>query len=615
MRAGTSRILQITILCGAIAVLAFGAKQPGISAQFDASKARRVVFGFQDTTDNHLRGPWMPSPLVADDERSVQKAVDGSSHEGQGLQYSSSSQNARTIAFLLWNGVYRDIWTVKEDGSALTRLTESGWVTSFVWSPDGGEIAYTTTTDQSGLDIFVMEADGTNVRRMTYGARAYSEIDWNGTKIAFLRDTDSYPMVRIAYVDVTDPFHTVVDVSGDIENWGMGATFLSCCWLRWSPDGHWIALGHGTADGVAAADGSIFIDGAKFPQFFNPTWKNDSSHIIYPAPFPNQGISYYDLNNFSFGQLSGTAARTAVYSPDDSYVAYADDQYLRRMNPNDTGHMILAYRRATDLDWSPNGDKVVYASWVYDDFPPLYTGLHVVNADGSAGMQIAQGYSGRPLWQPEVAKYLVSGRVTDANGEPIRGVTISADGASLAMTDANGEYTIVDLPPGTYTLVPTTAGYFWSPESRTITIPPDATGQDFTGRNIQKEVNPNAPNAVEYGDVLDYAVHLVYPETRSLRFRDPVPANTAYIDGSLVAPIGVAYDPASNEIRGTLNLNADAPIEVSFSARVEVTGTPGLAPLIVNQACLHTTSNELVDCDEVFSFSIVWPIYLPAAMW
>lgn len=48
-----------------------------------------------------------------------------------------------------------------------------------------------------------------------------------------------------------------------------------------------------------------------------------------------------------------------------------------------------------------------------------------------------------------------------------------------AITDANGNYILNGLPAGTYTLVPSLDEQSFSPESLTVTVPPDATNQDF----------------------------------------------------------------------------------------------------------------------------------------
>jgi hypothetical protein len=41
-------------------------------------------------------------------------------------------------------------------------------------------------------------------------------------------------------------------------------------------------------------------------------------------------------------------------------------------------------------------------------------------------------------------------------------------------------YTVTGLLTGTYTLTPTLAGYTFEPVTRTVSVPPDASGQDFT---------------------------------------------------------------------------------------------------------------------------------------
>ena len=83
-----------------------------------------------------------------------------------------------------------------------------------------------------------------------------------------------------------------------------------------------------------------------------------------------------------------------------------------------------------------------------------------------------------PTSQPT---YTVSGRVTGVNGKPISGVIISDGAGHTATTDSNGNYTLSGLAAGTYTITPSKSGYTFSPASHTVSVPPDATGQDFTG--------------------------------------------------------------------------------------------------------------------------------------
>ena len=82
------------------------------------------------------------------------------------------------------------------------------------------------------------------------------------------------------------------------------------------------------------------------------------------------------------------------------------------------------------------------------------------------GAQIYSGYS-------------ISGRVTDGSSNPVSGVAVSAGAGFSATTNASGYYTLTGLISGTYTLTPTKSGYTFLPLSRTVSVPPNATGQDF----------------------------------------------------------------------------------------------------------------------------------------
>lgn len=75
----------------------------------------------------------------------------------------------------------------------------------------------------------------------------------------------------------------------------------------------------------------------------------------------------------------------------------------------------------------------------------------------------------------------IRGRITDSSGNPVAGVTVSVSPWQMTNTDLNGDYTLHNLTFGSYTITPSKSGYAFSPPSRTVTVPPDATGQDFSG--------------------------------------------------------------------------------------------------------------------------------------
>lgn len=85
---------------------------------------------------------------------------------------------------------------------------------------------------------------------------------------------------------------------------------------------------------------------------------------------------------------------------------------------------------------------------------------------------------------PNPSTYSISGRVVDGNGAPIANVAVSDGAGHTATTNGNGDYTLSNLPAGSYTVTPSKGGYAFVPASRSVAVPPNATGQNFTGTPV-----------------------------------------------------------------------------------------------------------------------------------
>ncbi|MCE5249358.1 carboxypeptidase-like regulatory domain-containing protein [bacterium] len=75
--------------------------------------------------------------------------------------------------------------------------------------------------------------------------------------------------------------------------------------------------------------------------------------------------------------------------------------------------------------------------------------------------------------------YNVSGYITDSTGKPLQNVLVSitVSGEKLeTYTDSDGEYLIIEVPNGTYTLTPSKSGYTFTPAYITVTV----NGDDFS---------------------------------------------------------------------------------------------------------------------------------------
>ena len=85
----------------------------------------------------------------------------------------------------------------------------------------------------------------------------------------------------------------------------------------------------------------------------------------------------------------------------------------------------------------------------------------------------------------------IAGQVLNQNNFPVAGVNITTNKGVSAVTNSNGIYTLVGLPEGTYTIIPTHSEYTFNPPSMSVVVPPAVANVNFITQVEAPEVIVN----------------------------------------------------------------------------------------------------------------------------
>ena len=245
-----------------------------------------------------------------------------------------------------------------------------------VWSPDGSRIAYVAPGEAGkGLDIWVMDADGSNQQNITNHAGDEFDPVWmpDGSMIAFthhLRDAGNTPIYALTWIKPEGTMRERLSV--DFIEWD--PTF--------SPDGKWMlyvitAQSHdyfyfrNSFDAFASPQGfdlrAIF---GEFGQVSDPAWApvgNQFAYTEHTSLGENITLVTYDqmqangLHQPTEYVLTDTNAETDVaWSPDAHYLAFTStrdkgDQEVYLMTTTGRPQVNLTMREGVDRspDWMP----------------------------------------------------------------------------------------------------------------------------------------------------------------------------------------------------------------------------------------------------------------------
>ena len=250
------------------------------------------------------------------------------------------SPDGRRLAFYSERDGNAEIYVMNADGTGVRRLTRTSADEGYPsWSPDGRTIAFDSDRD-GNFDVFAMDADGGNVRPLTRHPSRDVSATWtpDGSTIVFMSDREDGGF---------DIYRAAADPSAAASR----LTRTKTAWFPVSsPDGRTLAFHVGRDVHTMPASGGALRRLTTDPaNGMYPSWSPDGTRLVF---------------------MSWRHGKTEIFTMN------ADGSDQQRLVSMDTGD-------AVDPRWSPDGSQVAFVH-----LPEGMNGraalICLVNADGTA---------------------------------------------------------------------------------------------------------------------------------------------------------------------------------------------------------------------------------------
>ena len=295
-------------------------------------------------------------------------------------------------------------------------------------------ISFMSDREDDQLEIYIMDLDGSNVRRLTSAPTGKFLYSWSadGRRLAY----DEFALgTGIVLTDDTREWTRVIQ-----EN----EPTVGYLYPAWSPDGTKLALVRWDLDADLRELYVIDVDGDNLTRLldapdgdvFVPAWSPDGRFIVYDfTPKDEQGfIHVIRADGTDDRRLTNDPANDTLpaWSPDGLHILFTsirdghDDVWIMNANGTDERNLTNTEDEDRSPAWSPDGSRIVFYSDRDGD-----NELYAMDADGSNVVQLTDNDDIRdidPRWLP-----------------PKAGVRVSVDALQLAVEEAPDDLSIADV--------------------------------------------------------------------------------------------------------------------------------------------------------------------------
>jgi Tol biopolymer transport system component len=402
---------------------------------------------------------------VHPDGSGLERLTDDPAYDDQ----AALSPDGKQVAFVSSRGTgSADIWVLDLQTRRVRNLTRAPANFRPSWSPDGKWIAFSSDRNTSvrrdggrfeqshAVSIYVMRADGTDVRRITSGDKFAGSPKWSpdGERIVFyemnIQDTfyarRSHPLSRAGKLVDSQIVSVDVATGGRQEHTSgpglkVSPQFLSANRIgygmkagprmglafttgdqgangqmrnaSWSPDGKRVVYQKWSSESWRQNQPLFSID-PEFELAFSdpfPAFSHDGKKLAVTSRVDNSSVSVMNPDGTNakliFHGEAGALAMAPEWSPNDDWIAFGGGFYfLPRGRP---ARVMMVRPDGTELheltktagnsgfpSWSPDGKRIVFRFWGESEY-----GLRIINLDDGSSTNLTTGFDNFPAWSPK----------------------------------------------------------------------------------------------------------------------------------------------------------------------------------------------------------------------